>query len=220
MSVTHSPSARTMAATAGLTRPAVRQAVPDRGVSAPAIGFLRCSSPTRSASHLARLYRHHHRPARRFVGFENFQYLLSDPLVERGVLQRAFYTGSRPSGNSRSVPLALLLNNHFPFKSLLRAIVLLPGSCRPWRRRWRSGGSTIRNSRSSYLLVDVPSAPPISTSWERRGRRVPLIAANIWRGIPCRDLAAAGLQTISPSLYEAAMLTARAPGSVPFITSR
>ena len=62
------------------------------------------------------------------VGLENFQYLLSDPiLLERGLLQRLLHRASRPSENSRlGLWLALLLNNHLPFKSLLRAIILLP----------------------------------------------------------------------------------------------
>ena len=51
-------------------------------------------------------------------------------------------------------------------------------------------------------------ASTISTSWGRRGRRRwSLIVANIWRGIPFVAITLlAGLQTISPSLYEAALL--------------
>ena len=62
-----------------------------------------------------------------FVGLENFQYLLTDPLWWSAVFYSVFYTGVATFGKfALGFWLALLLNNHFPFKSLLRAIVLLP----------------------------------------------------------------------------------------------
>src|SRR6267154_2596948 len=62
-----------------------------------------------------------------FVGLENFQYLLSDPLWWGAVFYSVFYTAIATFGKfGLGFWLALLLNNHFPFKSLLRAIVLLP----------------------------------------------------------------------------------------------
>lgn len=62
-----------------------------------------------------------------FVGLENFQYLLSDPLWWNAVFYSVLYTGIATIGKfTLGFWLALLLNNHFPFKSILRAIVLLP----------------------------------------------------------------------------------------------
>ena len=61
----------------------------------------------------------------------------------------------------------------------------------------------------SYLLVDVlhirsTNIDFLGNPWNAR---FSLIAANIWRGIPFVAISLlAGLQTISPSLYEAAML--------------
>jgi len=61
----------------------------------------------------------------------------------------------------------------------------------------------------SYLLVDVlhvrtTNVDFLGTPW---AARFSLIVANIWRGIPFVAISLlAGLQTISPSLYEAAML--------------
>ena len=61
----------------------------------------------------------------------------------------------------------------------------------------------------SYLAVDVLGIRStnfdfLSTVWPARWS---LIAANIWRGIPFVAISLlAGLQTISPSLYEAALL--------------
>ena len=106
--------------------------------------------------------------------------------------------------------LALLLNNHFPLKSLLRAIVLLPwivptvlSALAFW---WIYDPQF---SIISYLLVDVlhirtTNIDFLGTPWPAR---FSLIVANIWRGIPFVAISLlAGLQTISPSLYEAAML--------------
>src|SRR5450756_1127588 len=61
----------------------------------------------------------------------------------------------------------------------------------------------------SYLMVDVlhirtTNIDFLGSPWPAR---FSLIAANIWRGIPFVAISLlAGLQTISPSLYEAAML--------------
>src|SRR5882762_10058663 len=58
-----------------------------------------------------------------YVGLENFQYLLTDPLWWNAVFYSVFYTGVATVGKfALGFWLALLLNNHFPFKSLLRAI--------------------------------------------------------------------------------------------------
>ena len=62
-----------------------------------------------------------------FIGLENFQYLLKDPLWWNAVFYSIVYTGIATIGKfALGFWLALLLNNHFPLKSLLRAIILLP----------------------------------------------------------------------------------------------
>src|SRR6202165_3668847 len=59
-----------------------------------------------------------------FVGLENFQNLLTDPLWCNAVFYSVFYTAVVTCVKfTLGFCLALLLNNHFPFKSLLRAIV-------------------------------------------------------------------------------------------------
>src|SRR5216684_8140027 len=146
-----------------------------------------------------------------FVGLENFQYLLSDPLWWNAVFYSVFYTAVATFGKfALGFWLSLLLNNHFPFKSLLRAILLLPwvvptvlSALAFW---WLYDPQF---SIFSYLAIDVlhiRSKPFdfLSTIWPARWS---LIAANIWRGIPFVAITLlAGLQTISPSLYEAALL--------------
>src|SRR5438045_5317453 len=146
-----------------------------------------------------------------FIGLENFQYLLKDPLWWNAVFYSIFYTGVATIGKfALGFWLALLLNNHFPLKSLLRAIVLLPwivptvlSALAFW---WIYDPQF---SIISYLLVDVlhlrtSNIDFLGTPWPAR---FSLIPANIWRGIPFVQISLlAARQTISPSLYEAAML--------------
>jgi multiple sugar transport system permease protein len=147
----------------------------------------------------------------KWVGWDNFEYLLEDPQFWSAVFYSVFYTAVATFGKfALGLWLALLLNNHVPFKSLLRAIILLPwivptvlSALAFW---WLYDPQF---SIFSYLAVDVlgiRSTPFdfLSTTWPARWS---LIAANIWRGIPFVAISLlAGLQTISPSLYEAALL--------------
>src|SRR6202008_4944515 len=62
-----------------------------------------------------------------WVGLENFQYLMEDRLFWQAVFYSVFYTGVATVGKfSLGLWLALLLNRHAPFKTVLRAIILLP----------------------------------------------------------------------------------------------
>ena len=62
-----------------------------------------------------------------WVGLENFEYLFEDRLFWQAVFYSVFYTGVATIGKfALGLWLALLLNNHLPFKSMLRAIILLP----------------------------------------------------------------------------------------------
>ncbi|SDB54870.1 carbohydrate ABC transporter permease [Belnapia rosea] len=146
-----------------------------------------------------------------WVGLENFQYLLEDPLWWNAVFYSVFYTGIATIGKfALGLWLALLLNNHLPFKSLLRAIILLPwivptvlSAIAFW---WIYDPQF---SIISFLLVEKlgllsSNIDFLGSAWPAR---FSLIAANIWRGIPFVAISLlAGLQTISPSLYEAALL--------------
>ena len=62
-----------------------------------------------------------------WVGLENFEYLLEDKVFWQAVFYSVFYTSVATVAKfGLGLWLALLLNNHLPFKSLLRAIILLP----------------------------------------------------------------------------------------------
>ncbi len=145
-----------------------------------------------------------------FVGLENFEFLFGDPIFWNAVFFSVFYTGVATIGKfGLGLWLALLLNNHLPFKSFLRAIILLPwivptvlSAIAFW---WIYDPQF---SIISWMLIELglreTNVDFINTAWPARWS---LIWANIWRGIPFVAISLlAGLQTISPSLYEAAML--------------
>jgi multiple sugar transport system permease protein len=146
-----------------------------------------------------------------FVGLENFEYLFTDPIFWNAVFFSVFYTGIATIGKfALGLWLALLLNQHMPFKSLIRAIILLPwivptvlSAIAFW---WIYDPQF---SIISYVFVDVlgwreTNINFLGSEWPAR---FSLIVANVWRGIPFVAISLlAGLQTISPSLYEAALL--------------
>jgi multiple sugar transport system permease protein len=151
-----------------------------------------------------------------FVGLQNFQSLAHDRIFWLTVGNTIFYTVVATAGKfALGLWLAILLNQHMPFKSIIRAIVLLPwivptvlSAIAFW---WIYDPQF---SIISYLLVDVlhwrtTYIDFLGTPWHAR---FSLIVANIWRGIPFVAISLlAGLQTISPSLYEAAMLDGATP---------
>jgi multiple sugar transport system permease protein len=146
-----------------------------------------------------------------WVGVENFQYLLEDTQFWQAVFYSVFYTAVATVGKfGLGLWLALLLNNHIPFKTILRAIILLP-----WITPTVLSAIAFwwiydpQFSIISYVFVDALGVRDryfdfLGSAWPARWS---LIAANIWRGIPFVAISLlAGLQTISPSLYEAALL--------------
>jgi multiple sugar transport system permease protein len=147
----------------------------------------------------------------KFVGLDNYIWLFSDPVFRLAVFNTLFYTILATIGKfALGLWLALMLNQNLPFKSFLRAILLIPwivptvlSALAFW---WIYDPQF---SIISYVLVDVLGWRDtyidfLGTPWNAR---FSLIAANIWRGIPFVAICLlAGLQTISPSLYEAAMI--------------
>ena len=146
-----------------------------------------------------------------WVGLDNFESLFHDRIFIMAVWNTIFYTAAATTGKfALGLWLALLLNNNIPFKSLIRAVILLPwivptvlSAIAFW---WIYDPQF---SIVSYVFVDVLHWSNtyfdfLGTPWHARWS---LVVANIWRGIPFVAISLlAGLQTISPSLYEAALL--------------
>jgi multiple sugar transport system permease protein len=152
-----------------------------------------------------------------FIGLFNYELLWDDSVFWLSVTNTLFYTIVATIGKfALGLWLALLLNHHLPWKSILRAIILVPfivptvlSAIAFW---WIYDPQF---SIISYVLVDVLGWRDsyINFLGEPWNARFSLIAANIWRGIPFVAITLlAGLQTISPSLYEAAMLDGATAG--------
>jgi multiple sugar transport system permease protein len=146
----------------------------------------------------------------RFIGLANFISLAHDSVFWLSVFNTIFYTVVASFLKFfLGLYLALLLNRRLPFKSLLRAIVLLPFVV-----------PTVLSAIAFWWIYD-PQFSIVSWALIQTGlidryidflgqpwhARWATIAANVWRGIPFVTITLlAGLQTISPSLYEAATL--------------
>jgi multiple sugar transport system permease protein len=145
-----------------------------------------------------------------FVGLDNFVFLWGDSVTRLALFNTIFYTVvASVIKFALGLWLALLLNKHLPFKSFIRAIVLLPfivptalSALAFW---W------IYDSQFSVISWVLLKLGIIDTYIDFLGdpwnARFATIAANIWRGVPFVAISLlAGLQTISPSYYEAASL--------------
>ncbi|MBI2253193.1 MAG: sugar ABC transporter permease [Proteobacteria bacterium] len=145
-----------------------------------------------------------------FIGLENYEYLIDDSVFWLAVFNTLLYT-TVASGLKFGLGLwlALLLNENLPFKAFFRAVVLLPwvvptvlSAIAFW---W------IYDAQFSILSWVLMQAgiidTPINFLGDPNNARASVIAANVWRGIPFVAITLlAGLQTIPPSLYEAATL--------------
>jgi multiple sugar transport system permease protein len=105
--------------------------------------------------------------------------------------------------------LAVLLNERLPFKTFFRSVILLPYIV-----------PTALSALAFWWLYDaqfsIISWVLIKLGWidhyidflgDPWNARLSVLAANVWRGVPFVAITLlAGLQTISPSLYEAAAI--------------
>src|SRR5664279_1724242 len=145
-----------------------------------------------------------------WIGIENFEFLWGDEVTRLALFNTLFYTTiASVIKFGLGLWLALLLNKHLPFKAFFRAIVLLPfivptalSAIAFW---W------IYDSQFSIISWTLMKMGVIHQYIDFLGQpwnaRFSTIAANIWRGVPFVAITLlAGLQTISPSYYEAASL--------------
>jgi multiple sugar transport system permease protein len=146
----------------------------------------------------------------KFIGFENYEWLSDDNIFWLSVFNTILYTVVASAVKfGVGLYLALLLNRHMPFKAIIRAVVLIPFIV-----------PTVLSAIAFWWIYDSQFSI-ISWSLQRMGlidryidflgdpnlARASLIFANIWRGVPFVAITLlAGLQTVPPSLYEAATL--------------
>jgi multiple sugar transport system permease protein len=145
-----------------------------------------------------------------WVGWENYAFLVQDPMALLSLFNTLVYTiVASVLKFVLGLWLALLLNRHLPFKSFLRAIVLLPFivptalSAIAFWWIYDSQFSVISWALTKMGIIDR-YIDFLGEPWLARGST---IAANVWRGVPFVAICLlAGLQTVSPSLYEAAAI--------------
>src|SRR5215213_7362826 len=145
-----------------------------------------------------------------YVGTENYEWLWDDAIFWLSVFNTLLYTFVASAIKfAIGLYLALLLNENMPFKAMLRALVLIPFIV-----------PTVLSALAFWWIFDSQFSI-ISWSLKQMGfiteninflgdvtwARICVIFANIWRGVPFVAITLlAGLQTVSPSLYEAATL--------------
>jgi multiple sugar transport system permease protein len=145
-----------------------------------------------------------------FIGLENYEWLCDDSIFWLSVFNTLLYTFVASAIKfAIGLYLALLLNENLPFKAMLRAMVLIPFIV-----------PTVLSALAFWWIFDAQFSI-ISWSLKQMGlianninflgdvtwARACVIFANIWRGVPFVAITLlAGLQTVSPSLYEAATL--------------
>jgi multiple sugar transport system permease protein len=150
-----------------------------------------------------------------WVGLENYEFLFGDSVARLSLFNTLFYTiVASVIKFGLGLWLALLLNKHMPFKTVVRAVVLLPFivptalSAIAFWWIYDAQFSVISWTATRLGLIDRY----IDFLGEPWNARFSVIAANIWRGVPFVAICLlAGLQTISPSYYEAASLDGATP---------
>ena len=150
-----------------------------------------------------------------WIGLENFDALVHDGVAQLSLFNTLFYTVvASVLKFALGLWLALLLNRNLPFKSFFRAVVQLP--------------FIVPTALSAIAFWWIYDAQFSVVSWalvkmglihryidflgDPWNARLATVAANVWRGVPFVAICLlAGLQTIPPSLYEAAALDGASP---------
>jgi multiple sugar transport system permease protein len=159
----------------------------------------------------------------KFIGLKNYVDMLNSPVFLQTVKNSFVYTGFATVFKlGLGLGLALVMNQAFPFKNLVRASVLLPYIV-------PTALSTL-----AFLLAFNPTLSPLP--WIFGPLHIPyppagflgdpalamgaVIFVNVWRGTPFFAISLlAGLQTIPQDLYEAAAIDgATAPNRFRHVT--
>jgi multiple sugar transport system permease protein len=150
-----------------------------------------------------------------WIGLENYEFLWDDAVTRLALFNTLLYTVVASVFKFLlGLWLALLLNKNIRFKTLFRAVILLPYivptalSAIAFWWIYDSQFSIISWALLKMGLIDR-YIDFLGDPWNARWS---VIAANVWRGIPFVAITLlAGLQTISPSYYEASAIDGASP---------
>ena len=150
-----------------------------------------------------------------WVGLDNYEFLWGDSITRLALFNTLFYTVVASILKFfLGLWLAILLNRNIRFKTFFRAVILLPyivptalSAIAFW---WIYDAQF---SIISWLLVKMGVIHTyIDFLGDPWNARFSVIAANVWRGVPFVAITLlAGLQTISPSYYEASAIDGATP---------
>jgi len=150
-----------------------------------------------------------------WVGLENYEYLWGDAVTRLALFNTLFYTAVASVFKFfLGLWLAILLNRNIRFKTFFRAVILLPYivptalSAIAFWWIYDSQFSIISWALMRMGLIDQ-YIDFLGSPWNAR---IAVIIANVWRGVPFVAITLlAGLQTISPSYYEASAIDGATP---------
>jgi multiple sugar transport system permease protein len=150
-----------------------------------------------------------------WIGLENYVFLWGDSVTRLALFNTLFYTiVASILKFFLGLWLAILLNRNIRFKTFFRAVILLPYivptalSAIAFWWIYDSQFSIISWALVKMGLIDH-YIDFLGSPWNAR---LAVIAANVWRGVPFVAITLlAGLQTISPSYYEASAIDGATP---------
>ena len=150
-----------------------------------------------------------------WIGLENYEYLWGDAVTRLALFNTLFYTFVASVFKFfLGLWLAVLLNKNIRFKTFFRAVILLPYivptalSAIAFWWIYDSQFSIVSWALVKMGLIDH-YIDFLGDPWNAR---IAVIAANVWRGVPFVAITLlAGLQTISPSYYEASAIDGATP---------
>ncbi|MDQ0568199.1 multiple sugar transport system permease protein [Variovorax paradoxus] len=150
-----------------------------------------------------------------WIGLENYEYLWGDAVTRLALFNTLFYTAvASVLKFFLGLWLAILLNRNIRFKTFFRAVILLPYivptalSAIAFWWIYDSQFSIISWALVKMGLIDQ-YIDFLGSPWNAR---IAVIIANVWRGVPFVAITLlAGLQTISPSYYEASAIDGATP---------
>ena len=150
-----------------------------------------------------------------WIGAENYAFLWGDSVTRLALFNTLFYTAMASVLKfALGLWLALLLNKNLRLKTFFRAVILLPYIV-----------PTALSAIAFWWIYDaqfsIISWALMKLGWINHyidflgdpwNARWATIAANVWRGVPFVAITLlAGLQTISPSFYEASAIDGATP---------
>ena len=155
----------------------------------------------------------------RFIWFDNYVNLLSEPLFSRALqFTLGFTLAAVVVQVGLGLAVALFLHARIPGRKVMRALMLLPLMMPPvisalmWKIMMASTNAGILNHMLSFLGVD-----PINWFGSTQGAIVSILIIDTWGNLPFVALILLGaLQALPTEPYEAA----RVDGASPFATLR